>query len=196
MGVKPLAIQTQNPPINRVPIVNSIATVNPPVTTIIPTNPQISRVNIPKSIITQPRIGNVLYNQGSLVVPQPRIVNTPYAQASIPVYAQGSVPATNIVQSAMPVQPISQILPTAQSSLPVFKQATMQVPGAFPNVNQLENINYPGMRMNGPYAYNSSTYRSNLGRNIHRNVGRNIPMEILPAAGHQYSSRTYNARRL
>ena len=144
------------------------------------------------------------YAQGSVRVPQPGL---PIPQGSVPVaqpilpYAQGSVrvPQAGLpyAQGSIPVpgQAIPQILPSPQ--LPVSNQPTMA--GVAPTINPMMNANYltPGLGMNRPNVYNASTYRTNLGRNAskYRNVNRNNTMGNMSNTG-QYTTRTYNARRL
>ena len=141
------------------------------------------------------------YAQGSVGVAQPSL---PIAQGSVRVpqpglpYAQGSIPVANIAQSTIPGQTVPQILP--KSPLPVPNQPIMT--GAVSPINPMMNANYltPGLGMNRPNVYNASTYRTNLnnlGRNAskYRNLNRNNMMGNMSNTG-QYTTRTYNARRL
>ena len=141
------------------------------------------------------------YAQGSVRVAQPSL---PIAQGSVRVpqpglpYAQGSIPVANIAQSTIPGQTVPQILP--KSPLPVPNQPIMT--GAVSPINPMMNANYltPGLGMNRPNVYNASTYRTNLnnlGRNAskYRNLNRNNMMGNMSNTG-QYTTRTYNARRL
>ena len=173
-----------------VPVVPTTATTVPVVPTTATTVPVVPpTTTVP---VVPPTAATVPYSQASIPVVQPTAATVPYSQASIPV-VQPTAATVPYNQASIPV-----VQPTAlpvQTPLPVMRQPLIQTPGAIQNINTMGNVNYPGVGMNRPNVYNASTYRNNLARNRFRNVNRNNVMGNMGAPS-QYSTRTYNARKL
>ena len=173
-----------------VPVVPTTATTVPVVPTTATTVPVVPpTTTVP---VVPPTAATVPYSQASIPVVQPTAATVPYSQASIPV-VQPTAATVPYNQASIPV-----VQPTAlpvQTPLPVIRQPLIQTPGAIQNINTMGNVNYPGVGMNRPNVYNASTYRNNLARNRFRNVNRNNVMGNMGAPS-QYSTRTYNARKL
>ena len=170
-----------------VPTTASTVPVVPTTATTVPVVPPTTTVPV-----VPPTAATVPYSQASIPVVQPTAATVPYSQASIPV-VQPTAATVPYNQASIPV-----VQPTAlpvQTPLPVMRQPLIQTPGAIQNINTMGNVNYPGVGMNRPNVYNASTYRNNLARNRFRNVNRNNVMGNMGAPS-QYSTRTYNARKL
>jgi hypothetical protein len=178
----------QNPLINSVPLINSITTIRPTLSTIpktsyiAPANPPINPVPTTYSIASvRPPVVAAPLNNSVLIPSQTRLVNVPYSQYSqysqrsvrIPQYSQGSVRIT---------QPGLVNVPYSQGSVRIPQPALVNAPYSQYSQGSVR-IPQPAL-VNVPYSQGSVIVPQSVPYSI-----ASIPV-VQPNLGNVYSQRS------